>query len=185
MNRAQSILEPLMERLYDDREVLRPKGLTTRPHTDVYLSEDPILMCFGNTVKTKENQFLSFSRKIRPCWKKFLYHQLPNMMIYTHAKFAPLDFINKTKMNGKRRFSYSDRASPLSGKYLTSQPTYDNILSSIRRRTAVLKSLQPLLRNQQNLTYLLKTAQVLFSLCFREKGVKTLKIYEWHSSDTF
>ena len=35
-----------------------------------YLSGDFILMCFGNTVKTKENQFLSFSRKIRPCWEK-------------------------------------------------------------------------------------------------------------------
>ena len=46
-----------MERLYDDRAVLRPEGLTTRPHTDLYLSGDFILMCFGNTVKTKENQF--------------------------------------------------------------------------------------------------------------------------------
>ena len=27
-------------------------------------------MCLGNTVKTKENQFLSFSRKDRPCWEK-------------------------------------------------------------------------------------------------------------------
>ena len=26
-----------------------------------------------------------------------------------------------------------------------------------------------------------ETAQVLFSLCFREKDVKILKIYEWHS----
>ena len=41
--------------LYDDGAVLRPEGLTTRPHTDVYLSGDFILMCFGNTVKTTEN----------------------------------------------------------------------------------------------------------------------------------
>ena len=72
MNRAPSRLEPVLERLYDNRAVLRPEGLTTRPHTDLYLSGGFILMCFGNTVKTKENQFLSFSRKIRPCWKKFL-----------------------------------------------------------------------------------------------------------------
>ena len=55
-----------MMRSHDDRAVFRPEGLTTRPHTDLYLSGDFILMCFGNTVKTKENQFLSFSRKIRP-----------------------------------------------------------------------------------------------------------------------
>ena len=95
VNRALSSLKPLMARLYDDRAVLRPVGLTTRPHTDLYLNGDFILMCFGNTVKTKENQFLSFSRKIRLGWKKFLYHQFPNMMIRTHAKFAPPDFINK------------------------------------------------------------------------------------------
>ena len=56
----------------DDRAELRPEGLTNRPHTESYLSGDFILMCFGNTVKTKENQFLLFSRKIRPCLKKFL-----------------------------------------------------------------------------------------------------------------
>ena len=60
----------MIEQLYDDRAVLRPEGLTTQPHTDLYLSRDFVLMCFGNMVKTKENQFLSFSRKIRPCWKK-------------------------------------------------------------------------------------------------------------------
>ena len=60
-------------------------------------------MCISNTVKTKEIQFLSFSRKIRPFLKKFLYHQLPNMTIHTHTKFAPLDFINK-KVIGKCRF---------------------------------------------------------------------------------
>ena len=53
--------------LHDDGAVFRPEGLTTRPDTDLYLSGDFILMCLGNTVKTKENQFLSFSRKIRPC----------------------------------------------------------------------------------------------------------------------
>ena len=70
VNRAQSRLEPVMERLYDERAVLRLEGLTTRPYTELYLSGGFILMCFGNMVKTKENQFLSFSRKIRPCWKK-------------------------------------------------------------------------------------------------------------------
>ena len=64
MNRAPSRLEPVMERLCDDRAVLRPEGLTTGPHTDLYLSGDFILMCFVNTVKTKKK--LSFSRKIRP-----------------------------------------------------------------------------------------------------------------------
>ena len=113
MKRAPSRLKPLMKWLYDDRAVLRSEGLTTRPHTDLYLRGDFILMCFGNTVKTKENQFLSFSRKIRPCWNKFLYHQLPDMMIHTHAKFAPLDFINKTKTNGKCRLFYPNRTSSL------------------------------------------------------------------------
>ena len=61
--------QPFMERLCDDRAVLRPEGLTTRPHTDLCLGGDFILICFGDTVKTKENQFLSFSRKIRPCWR--------------------------------------------------------------------------------------------------------------------
>ena len=72
-----------------------PEILTTRPHTDLYLSRDFILMCFGNTVKTKEIQFLSFSEKIKPFWKKFLHHKLLDMMIHTHVKFAPLDFINE------------------------------------------------------------------------------------------
>ena len=53
-------LEPVMMRLQDDRAVFKPVGLTTRPHTDLYLSGDFILMCLGDTVKTKENQFLSF-----------------------------------------------------------------------------------------------------------------------------
>ena len=48
-------LEPIMMWLHDDRAVLRPEGLTTRPHTDLYLNGDFILMCLGNTVKTKEN----------------------------------------------------------------------------------------------------------------------------------
>ena len=52
-----------------ERAVLRPERLTTRLHTDLYLSVDFILMCFGNMVKTKENHILPFSRKIRPCWK--------------------------------------------------------------------------------------------------------------------
>ena len=64
----------IIERLYDDRAVLRPECLTIWSHTDLYLSGDFILMCFYNTVKTKENQFLSLSRKIRPGCKKFLYH---------------------------------------------------------------------------------------------------------------
>ena len=57
----------MMMWLHDDRAVFRPEGLTTQPHSDLYLSGDFILMCLGNTVKTKENQFLSFSRKSRPC----------------------------------------------------------------------------------------------------------------------
>ena len=61
-------------------------------------------MCFGNMVKTKEIQFLSFYRKVRPFWKTFLYHQLPTMMKHTHAKFAPLGFINK-KRSGTADFS--------------------------------------------------------------------------------
>ena len=31
-------LEPVMMRLHDDRAVFRPEGLTTRPHTDLYLT---------------------------------------------------------------------------------------------------------------------------------------------------
>ena len=53
MNRAPS--ETVMMRSHDDRAVFIPEGLTTRPHTDLYLSGDFILMCLGNTVKTKEN----------------------------------------------------------------------------------------------------------------------------------
>ena len=49
-----------MIRLQDDRAVFRPVGLTTRPHTDLCLSGDFILICLGNTVKKKENLFLSF-----------------------------------------------------------------------------------------------------------------------------
>ena len=48
-------LEPVMMRLHDDRAVFRPEGLTTRPHTDLYLSGEFIFMCLGNTVKTKEH----------------------------------------------------------------------------------------------------------------------------------
>ena len=57
-------LEPVMMRSHDDREVIGPEGLTTRPHTDFYLSGYFILMCLGNTVKTKENQSLSFFRTL-------------------------------------------------------------------------------------------------------------------------
>ena len=89
VNQAPSGPEPLTGRIIVR---LRPEVLTTRPHTDLYLRSDFILMCFGNTVETKEIQFLSFSRKIRPSWKKFLCHQLPNMI---HTKFVPLDVINK------------------------------------------------------------------------------------------
>ena len=62
MNRTLSRLEPEMEQLYDDRAVLRPEGLTTRPHTDLYSRDNFILMCFGNTVKTKETKtiFVAF-----------------------------------------------------------------------------------------------------------------------------
>ena len=113
MNQTPSGLEPPVELLLN-RAGLRPEVLTTWPHTDLHLKGDFIWTCFGSTVKTKEIQFLSFSRKIRPFGKKFLYHQMPHMMIHNHAKFAPLDFINK-KMIGKRRFFYPNRTSPSSG----------------------------------------------------------------------
>ena len=58
--------------------------------------KDFILMCFGNTVNTKEIQFLSFPRKIRLFWKKFLCHKLPDMM-KPHVKFASF-FINKKSL---------------------------------------------------------------------------------------
>ena len=45
-----------------DRAVLSPDGLTTSA-TDLYLSGDFILMCFGNTVKTKENHSYRFPGK--------------------------------------------------------------------------------------------------------------------------
>ena len=111
-NRAPSRLEPVMERLYDDRAVLSPEGLTTRPHTGLYLSGHLILMCFGNTMKTKENQFLSFSRKIKPLLEK-----IPVPLItyynYTHScKIRSLRLHNK-KIQGKRRFFYPNRTSPL------------------------------------------------------------------------
>ena len=70
MNQAPSGLEPLLCGGGHLSARLRPEVLTTRPHTDLYLRNDFILMCFGNTVKTKEIQFLSFSRKIRPLWNK-------------------------------------------------------------------------------------------------------------------
>ena len=75
----------MMEPLYNDRVVLRSEGLSTRPHTDLNLGGDFILMCSGNKVKTKEKQ-------------------LPNMMIHNHAKFAPLDFVNKKWMGNARFF---------------------------------------------------------------------------------
>ena len=67
MNRAPLGLEPLMEQLYNDRAVLRPEGLTTQPHTDLYLSGDFILMCFGNKMQTKqENQTLLKKISVAP-----------------------------------------------------------------------------------------------------------------------
>ena len=67
MNRAPLGREPLMEQLYNDRAVLRPEGLTTRPHTDLYLSGGFILMCFGNKMKTKqENQTLLKKISVAP-----------------------------------------------------------------------------------------------------------------------
>ena len=95
MNRAPSRLEPLMERLCNNRAVLRSEGLTTWPHTGVYLSGDFILMFFGNIVKEKKTNFCRFPGKSDLVGRKFMYHQLPNVMIHTHAKFAPLDFTNK------------------------------------------------------------------------------------------
>ena len=55
---------------YDVRAGLRSEVLTTRPHIDLYLRSDFILMCFGDTVKTKEIQFLPFFSKIISIWKK-------------------------------------------------------------------------------------------------------------------
>ena len=45
-----------------DRALLRPEGLITSA-TDLYLSGDFILMCFGNTVKTKEKRSYRFPGK--------------------------------------------------------------------------------------------------------------------------
>ena len=98
-------------RLYDVRAVQRPAVLTTQPRSDFYSRMNFILMCFGNKVKTKEIQFLSFSTKIRTFSKRFLYHQLPNMMIHAHVKLAPLDFMNKNII-GKRRVFDPNRTSP-------------------------------------------------------------------------
>ena len=54
-----------MMRLHNDRAVFRPEGLTTRTHTDLYLSGDFILMCLGNTVKKKRKLiFVVFQEKI-------------------------------------------------------------------------------------------------------------------------
>ena len=106
-------IEPVKGRLYDMKAWLRPDVLTTWLQTNLYLRSDFILRCFVNTVKTKEIQSLPFSRKIRLFWKKFLYHQLPNMMIHTHAKLAPLGLIYKKKMIGKSRSFDPNRTSPL------------------------------------------------------------------------
>ena len=46
MNRAPSRFEPVTDRLYDDRAVPRPEGLTIRSQTDLYLSGEFIFMCF-------------------------------------------------------------------------------------------------------------------------------------------
>ena len=84
-------LEPLIGQLHKYiRTGLRPEVLTTRPHTDLYLRGDFILMCFGNMVKTKEIQFLPFSRKIRRFWKNFLFHQLAKYDYTQSCKFHSL-----------------------------------------------------------------------------------------------
>ena len=49
---------------------------------------------------------LPFSRKIRPFRGKFQYQLLPNLIRHAHAKFAPLDFVNK-KMIGKCRVFFN------------------------------------------------------------------------------
>ena len=60
----------LIGRLYDVRAGVRPGGLTTRQHTDLYLKSDFILMCISDMVKTKEIQVLSLSEKIIPFLEK-------------------------------------------------------------------------------------------------------------------
>ena len=94
-----------------DRAGLRPEVLTIGPHSDLYLRSDFILMRFGNTVKTKEIQFCHFPGKSDLFGKKFLFHQLPDVMIHAYAKFALLDFVNKEIM-GKHRIFYPNQTSP-------------------------------------------------------------------------
>ena len=54
-----------------------------------------------STLIKQNNQFLPFSRRMRPFGKNFLYHLLLNVMRYAYVKFTLLDFIGK-KMPGKR-----------------------------------------------------------------------------------
>ena len=95
MSRAPSGLEPLTGVLDDVRDERRPEDLITGPHTDLYLRSDFIMLCIGNTVKTEEIQFFVFQENETFWEKKSLNHQLPNIMIHTHTKLTPLDFINK------------------------------------------------------------------------------------------
>ena len=95
MIRAPSGLEPRIRQSNDVRAGLGSEVLTTRPDTNLYMRSEFIMMCFGDSMKTKENQFCHFPEKSDLFGKKFLHQQLPNMMMHTHEKFAPLDFIKK------------------------------------------------------------------------------------------
>ena len=97
--------------------VLRPEGLTTRPHTDLHLSGDFILMCLGNTVKTKENQFLSFSGKIRPCWEKIPVPQIAKYDDTHSCKIRSLR-LHKQKNEKETQVFYPNRTSPLARVFL-------------------------------------------------------------------
>ena len=57
--------------------------------------------CFSHSMKQK-NPVFPFSRRIRPFWQKILVLPVSfNVIRHTHAKFAPLDFIDE-KIIGKR-----------------------------------------------------------------------------------
>ena len=88
-------LKPPKGWLYDVRAGRGLEGLTTQLQTYLYLRSHFILVYIGNMVKTKEIKFLSFPGKSDDLFGKILYHQLPDMMIYAHAKFAHLGFMNK------------------------------------------------------------------------------------------
>ena len=105
-----------MMRLHDDRAVLWPEGSTTRPYTDLYLSGDFILMCLRNTVKTKENQFLSFSRKIRPCWEKI---PLPLIAWYDDTQSYKIRSLRLHKQKNERETQvfYTNRTSLLQNNW--------------------------------------------------------------------